>query len=322
MRTACCVLVSLIFCASGRAGDRTHLTRLQQYSGMADASAAVALTTNLFIVGNDEDNVLRVYRSDKPGPPVQVFDLNAFLQVYSKSPEADLEAAAKIGNRIYWMGSHGTNKEGKPRPNRGRFFATDFQVTGKRVSVEPVGLAYENLVEDFMAEPSLARFQLGRTARLPPKAEQGLNIEGLAATPERHLLIGFRNPVPDEKALVLPMLNPIEVIAGRHAKFGEPILLDLDDLGIRDMALCNDTYFIIAGGAQGGKRFHIFRWAGPGQSPEKIKTDSLGGYTPEALIFYPQSDCNSCQILSDDGKRYKTTVPWAQRRFRSFWLEL
>jgi hypothetical protein len=32
----------------------------------------------------------------------------------------------------------------------------------------------------------------------------GLNIEGLAATPDGQLLIGFRNPLSEGKALLLP----------------------------------------------------------------------------------------------------------------------
>jgi hypothetical protein len=48
--------------------------------------------------------------------------------------------------------------------------------------------------------------------KLPPKAKGGLNIEGLAATPDQELLIGFRNPIPEDKALVLVLTNPKDLL--------------------------------------------------------------------------------------------------------------
>ena len=41
-----------------------------------------------------------------------------------KEPEADLEGATRIGDDIYWITSHGQNKNGKNRPSRHRLFAT------------------------------------------------------------------------------------------------------------------------------------------------------------------------------------------------------
>lgn len=39
------------------------------FEGMGDASAAVVLNGNYFIVANDEDNILRVYDKNNPGTP-------------------------------------------------------------------------------------------------------------------------------------------------------------------------------------------------------------------------------------------------------------
>src|SRR5262249_44507028 len=113
---------------SACAAEKLQLVRPAEYSGMRDASAAVAVSSNLFIVADDEKNTLRLYSADKPGPPLKEFDVNAFLEVTSKSPEADLEGAALVGNRAFWIGSHGRNKKGKERSNRCRLFATDIKV--------------------------------------------------------------------------------------------------------------------------------------------------------------------------------------------------
>jgi len=98
--------------------------RIQTYHGMCDASGASYLDTGHFIVGNDEDNVLRIYGRDG-GNPVKTVPLDGFVELNrdEKNIETDIEASARIGDDIYWMGSHGRNTEGKIRSNRQRFFA-------------------------------------------------------------------------------------------------------------------------------------------------------------------------------------------------------
>ena len=93
-----------------------------EYPGMCDPSAAVAITDTLFIVASDEDNVLRVYKRGTSDAP-QRFDLNSFLRP-DDHPEADIEGGARIGDRIFWIASHGRNAQGKLRPSRHRLFAT------------------------------------------------------------------------------------------------------------------------------------------------------------------------------------------------------
>ena len=73
------------------------------YTDTCDASAAVALDADRFVVASDEDNVLRIYSLSRPGPPVSAISLSAFLQRTKKSPEADLEGAARVGNRVFWI---------------------------------------------------------------------------------------------------------------------------------------------------------------------------------------------------------------------------
>src|SRR4029453_18084833 len=72
------------------------------FTGMCDASAAAAINTELFIVADDEANVLRVYRRSG-GAPLLGVDLREFLG----TQEADIEGAAPIGQFVFWVGSHG-----------------------------------------------------------------------------------------------------------------------------------------------------------------------------------------------------------------------
>jgi hypothetical protein len=311
---------------STSSAERLQLIKPGEYFGMADASAAVAVNSKLFIAASDEDNILRVYRRDQGGPPVGEFDCNHFLELQGKSLEADLEGAARIGDRAFWIGSHGRNKGGKERPNRWRFFATDIAVTAGEVTLTPAGRPFKTLLQDLLSDPQLEPFRLAEASTRIPKEPEALNIEGLSATREGHLLLGFRNPIPGGKALLVPLLNPNQVIEGAHARFGPAIQLKLGGLGIRDMAFHEGGYIIIAGSYHGGGPFQVYRWKGPGSKPTPVKVAHLGDYTPEAIILYPDKGSREFQILSDDGNRLFEGVPGkavadpGKRRFRSFWL--
>jgi hypothetical protein len=319
------VLAFLAMSLSAWAGDKSALLRPTVYSGEGDASGAVAVTSNLFAVADDEDNILRLYSNEKGGPPIKEFDCNAFLEVRGKSLEADLEAGARIGDRAFWIGSHGRNKNGKERPNRCRLFATDISVAGGEVTLTPVGRPYKGLLEDLIRDPRFDQFHLAAAARLMPKDAGALNIEGLSAMPNGHLLIGFRNPIPEGKALLIPLLNPNEVIEGKTALFDPAVELDLGGLGIRDIAYGDGSYIISAGPYDGGGPFRFYRWAGAGTQPERIPVDDLGDYHPEVVIIYPDKGLREIQVLSDDGKREvdgisNRDLPMSQRTYRSFWI--
>lgn len=324
MRGVFLVLLGSMLCACS--AEKLRIVRPSEFLGTRDASAAVPVSTNLFIVGDDENNTLRLYSSDHPGPPLKEFDFDDFLEVTRKSPEADLEGAALIGNRAFWIGSHGRNKDGKERPNRHRLFATDIAITNGEVTLKPFGQPCKRLLDDLIHDSRFAQFHLAEASTLPPKEPGALNIEGLSATADGHLLLGFRNPTPHRKALIIPLLNPNEVVEGKIPRFDDAILLDLDGSGIRDMAFFDGTYFIIGGPWHSGTGFHFYRWSGGGAPPEKLSVKHLGDYHPEAIIVYSEKGFHEIQILSDDGNRSVNGIPGkelgdsAPKVFRSFWL--
>src|SRR5439155_19465097 len=93
-RTVFFVLLGSMLCA--RATERLRIVRPIEYPKLRDASAAVPVSSNLFIVADDEKNTLRLYSSNHAGPPLKEFDFDAFLEVTRKSPETDLEEAALL----------------------------------------------------------------------------------------------------------------------------------------------------------------------------------------------------------------------------------
>jgi hypothetical protein len=301
-------------------------TAVMTYRGPCDASAAVALDAEHFVVAGDEDNTLRVYRRGRP-QPVGETPLAAVLD--SGDKESDLEAAAAVGQRIYWIASHGRNSKGKLRPDRQRFFATDIN-PGAQPGVTPTGTPYRGLLDDLAGAPTLAGLHLGEAAQLAPEAPGGLNIEGLAAMPDGSLLLGLRNPVPNGRALLVPLLNPAELVTavpGRKARFGQPILLELRGRGIRsiDRALDGRGYWIVAGPTADAGAFTLYRWSGQTKdAPRIVDSSELVGLRPEAL-FEPPGGGGTLQILSDDGgvETHGTACkdrPMAAQGFRSITL--
>lgn len=300
---------------------------LREYTGMCDASASALTDTEHFVVADDEDNILRVYRLDTPGGPVASFDWTATLSIAATDdhPEADIEAAARVGNRIYWITSHGANKEGKARPNRRRFFATDVAVTSGQIKLTPFGTPFHGMIEALAADPRLAEFELAKRATKAPESPDGFNIEGLTATPDGRLLIGFRNPVPGGTALLVPLENPNEVLAsGATPRFGIRVQLNLGNLGIRsiDFAPAHGAYFIVAGPIGDVGKSALYRWSGvPVDAPVLLPNAVFGGLNPEAVVA-PPAPRFDLLLLSDDGGRTIDgneckKAPRAKRRFRS-----
>lgn len=291
------VKAALAALALGASVAHAAESRMTVYRGNCDASAASALDATHFVVGNDESDILHIYRRGEPAA-VGAIDLSSFLRT-DKNEESDIEAAAAIGSRIYWITSHGRNGKGDDQPSRRRFFATDI-VRGERIALKLVGEPYIRLLRDMEKSDALANYKLRAAARRPAEAAGGLNIEGLAATPAGTLLIGFRNPLPRGRALIVPLLNPDGVIAGKKARFGAPVELDLGQRGIRSIEPFGNGYLIVAGPTADKGNFALYKWSGnAGDAATPLAGVDLDDLRPEALFSVAGS--KDVQLLSDDG---------------------
>jgi hypothetical protein len=286
------------------------------YYGASDASAAVAIGEDMFVVADDEDNVLRVYDINQPSLPVFSYDLTPFLGVEPRYPEADIEGAAMLGDTVYWITSHGRNSDGQMRPNRCRFFAVKVKIQNRNVTVEPVGSPCQTLVQGLLKAENMRSLGLDRSTQfdaanltkqqrenLAPK-ENGLNIEALCASADGHALyIGFRNPRPDSKAIVVTLNNPKQVIEEKKPPvFADPILWDLKGFGIRSMEYSpvHKAFFIIAGPHNDRPvDFVLYRWSGRKDETPRVVKSISSGLNPEAIVAC--KDSNSLLLLSDDG---------------------
>lgn len=301
--------------------------------GMCDASAAVALSPDIFVVANDEDNFLKVYRNDTSGTYLERLDIAAYMKDDIPLKESDLEGASEIDGTIFWITSHGRNKKGKRQESRYHFFANQIHLENGQYVHRQIDSAYTNLLKDMWSDPRLKKYDLKKAAELPPKDAGGLNIEGLSATPDKRLLIGFRNPIPGDKALLVPLQNPFEIIRGKKAVLGEAITMPLGGLGVRSIEYwpARKIYLIMAGPfhSDAGENFRLYRWSGdPAREPEMYEGLDLKELNVESIIIYPDRH-DRIQLLSDDGgakrgKKQCKDLPDGNKNkyFRSIWVAL
>jgi len=137
LTTIAAAILATVIAQTATAADTPQA--IVNHAGMCDASAAVPVGRSLFAVVNDEDSTLRIYKRDDSGEAIYSKDFFAYLKIDPKDdPETDIEGATLIGKRIYWITSHGTNKNGKQSPSRHRLFATDIETNGNSVSLTQV----------------------------------------------------------------------------------------------------------------------------------------------------------------------------------------
>ncbi|HEY6153807.1 MAG TPA: DUF3616 domain-containing protein [Candidatus Udaeobacter sp.] len=296
------------------------------FEGAFDGSAGSDVGGGFFVGATDEDNKLRLY-DVKGGPPRKTIDLGVDAAIKSalglkKVKECDFEGAAKMGDLIFWIGSHGRDKDANEKKERQILLATKLTGVGKHAKLQITGSVYTKLIQDFLKNPALASFHLAKAATLAPNDEGGLNIESLAADHDK-LWIGFRNPKSGGKdALLVPLLNPKKMISrGTRAKLGDPLLLNLNGLGVRDMVAWNDGFLIIAGDfvdrfEADAKPSRAFWWK-PGTKPKDVGVD-FGDLNPEAIMIVRDGNKARILILSDDGKYPGRN---GAKTFRGVWLQ-
>jgi Protein of unknown function (DUF3616) len=295
----------------------------KKYLGIFNPSGAVALNNNLFIVADDEDNLLRIYDRDAPDKALQTIKLSAVFKgvvADGEDLEIDLESAAEIEGTYFWIGSHSTSRTGEYREARHRLLAVNIKLGANgKFAITPAGESYASLIKDLQDDSRFDTYHFGKAKKTQAKALGGLSIEGLASTPDNGLLIGFRNPLnggeikkgrlENGKALIINLKNPFEIIHGLKAKFADPIELDLDGFGIREITRRKKYQYLIVAGPyheniatedhkkEEGK---LYKWSSKSGKLNKLKRFELEGFNIEAALFYPGND-NCVQLLSDDG---------------------
>jgi hypothetical protein len=290
----------------------------------ADGSTAIDVGDGYMLVGDDENNTLRLYRDDVSGPPVKSWNFDAQM---GNPEEIDIEASARLGNTIYWTGSMGNSKKGKLKPYRSTLFTT--QISGEGADTElSFGGYYTGLRQDLIGwdqeHGNRFGFAAGAAEGRVPKEIGGFNVEGLEFAPGGGptAYIGFRAPLSPAqtggKAILVPVTNFAELVtSGRnttqHAAFGrEPITMDLGGLAIREIRRNADgEYLILAGSWAATGPQALYTWDGEAADlpvPAFTKLPAAEGGGEEAgawegisSIPDPLASGSDVELLMDDG---------------------
>lgn len=303
-------MLLLILYACGSAVGSPSMAEGPTFTGRCDASAFVPVGADHILVADDEKKSLGLYPITG-GEPVKV----KVKDHVGVDDETDLEGAAMIGNVAYFIGSHGRTAKANEAPARQYLFALEPSLAEPRF----VGGPFHGLHGGLFALPEVGEALRAASKRAPKNLEGGLNIEGLAATPTGELLMGFRNPLIEGRALVVTLKNPSEVLKGRPATLSAETV-DLGGRGIRSMESYGDGYLVIAGPVDSESDFAVFRW--DRETAVQIPVE-LGTLNPEAIGVVG----GQILVLSDDGRRPVGGVDCkdassSAQSFRSMWLKL
>lgn len=301
------------------------------FGGNCDASAALPLGGNRLLVVDDESKKpLKIYSLERPSDMPQDMGKLANLLPNTTDVEADLEALALLGDDVVFIASHNWHAKREKMAARQLMFAVPHKLLeGGQVKADQVGV-YRTLVDDLLAAPAIPRAvldMLTKARTLDAKEPGGLSIEGLAATEDGRLLIGFRNPLIDDKfALLMPLANPAAVLRhGAKAVFETPIALDLGGRGIRDIVYVaeRNEYLILAGAASGNGPISLaYWWSGRrAETPQLVADMDFSNFNPEAVAVLSGRASGNVLFLSDDGKNTAVCTP-STKRFRGRWYML
>ncbi|MFG2045674.1 PxKF domain-containing protein [Dactylosporangium sp. NPDC048998] len=305
---------SFLYGASAAAPDATS----HWLAGASDASTAFDAGDGYVLVGDDTSNALRLYRGDRSGLPVTSWDFSAALGLSTKNSDSiDIEAAARLGDTIYWTGSMGNSSDdGALRPSRAIMFATRVTGTGASTQLTFAG-AYRNLRDDLInwdiANGNTYRLTDSAAAGHSPKTIDGFNVEGMefAADGSGTAYIGFRAPLETvttrNLALVVAVTNLTDLITGTAttASIGTPMLWDLGGRSVREIRRnAHGQYLIIAGSYAGGGKFALYSWDGnPTDQPVAALTlpAPLGSWESIVAVPDPLISGATVQLIEDDG---------------------
>lgn len=350
----------LISYAASAASAQPANTRF--HTGASDASTAIAIDALTMLVADDESQVLRRYSRTASGLHQAGFDFTSSLGLTDLNGgvprEVDIEASFRIGNRIYWIGSHGNQATGSfnARPNRRRVYATD--LVGDALSY--VG-RYDFLAQDLIAWDQANGHGLGAGAlglqasaapNVSPELLSGFNIEGLVAAGDgSDALLAFRapqqTPATRDRALLIPVRGFAALVTGGSggnslpagsAQFGAPVLLDLGGRAVRSIDRnAQNRYVLIAGpsGAATGVApadFRLYQWDGE-SAPVLLPADltalgsggSFEGIVELPAVFGPGATLqlvvdNGDTVYYGNGVAAKDLGERRHAKFRSEWV--
>jgi hypothetical protein len=289
---------------------------LQTLTGIYEPSAIQQLADGRFLVVEDEKEHPFSLVTLGPGALVSSIALTLGSEETSHGFRKldDLEALAlDQSGFIYAITSHSRDDEGDEKRPRDKLIR--FRIEGNQLVAPQVVRELKPAL--VVAHPVLAAAAEIRDV----KTGGGLNIEAMEISPDqRRLLIGFRSPLQDSRAIIASVENPAAIFeADEPPKVSATLItLDLGGNGIRGMSYMPslDGYLIISGPiTREPGQFELWFWSGhPDASPHRVTMSGSQSFEHAEGVSPAVIDGEQRMVIvSDDGSRGKN-------RFASFLL--
>ncbi len=280
--------------------------------------SGIAVADKYLIIGADEGVAIQLLMGSNDSNRYTAVDPIPLIDVDDgDDTEIDIEGIARSGNSYVVLGSHSRQRatvdpndpnslDREYEKNRDRLEATEAKQRRNsifRLSLDPDSgqLASEierTSLDEFLAEnETLAPF-----SQIASK-ENGIDFEGIVIDGDR-LLVGCRGPVlrlGHVPILKFSFDSPADV---------ELLYVNLDGLGVRDMARVDDGFLIVAGPVGDvPHRYRLYHWDGrdclPGtdrDTPQGLTT--LLGTIPTAIGL----EAEGIAVMEENDDAYKVLI--------------
>jgi len=165
MRKLAETIIFLVFAGLVLSGTSAQATEFD-HKGLCDASVAVAFDDDHFVVADDETNTLFIFRRGTQ-EKVGTLDLSGASEIPKNTKEMDLEGAARVGDRIYWIASHSKNQK-----RRSRFCTTEI-FAGPEPGLKLPAKVQKGLLDALVETPQFDHFNLSDAAKHTDPARGG-----------------------------------------------------------------------------------------------------------------------------------------------------
>jgi len=271
-----------------------------KFYNVFEPSGATTLSDGRVLIAEDDrsSTALKLLEVGQNSSIIEVGNLylsKKMKKIFKKEIE-DLEAITSDGNIVYAITSHSPGKNSAKQALREKMIMFKYEDGALKDLHIYSGLkvALQKRFPDIFTEDIFH--------------SNAMDIEGLVFDKtSKHLLIAFRAPLINGKAMVIALTNPKELfLKHTQPKFLDPIYLNLEGLGIRDLTYDADKggYWIIAGSVNERLgQFQLWFWDKANDKLKHIKNHPAIGYGEGITVINKNSKKAALLIVEDNGKR-------------------